>query len=152
MTPTPPQPTTNNTEWEKQWELVKAQAHPITLLALWQDGDFEHIKSFISRIATAEYTRGRNEKEIIICSAIRMPDGYIIRGHRHNDCIATASNIPRYKGSRAHGDNQGFMTSTNRYVTRKEGYEIQKAAGIASRLTDPIEQYHNGELYSEDLY
>lgn len=26
-------------------------------------------------------------KEIVICAAIRMADGYLARGHRHGDCI-----------------------------------------------------------------
>lgn len=30
------------------------------------------------------------KKEIIICSAIRMQDGYIVRGHRHHHCLMSA--------------------------------------------------------------
>lgn len=89
---------------------------------------------------------------VVICAAIRMSDGYIIRGHRHNDCFMTASKIPRYKNERPHAEDQGFVNSLNQYVTRKEGYEIQRAAGIESVVADPSERYLNGELYSEDLY
>ena len=90
------------------------------------------------------------EKEFVICAAIRMKDGYIIRGHRHSDAIATMKGIPRYKDEWAFGEDQGFVTSKNRYVTRKEGYEIQKAAGIESH--DKENPYVERELYSEDLY
>jgi hypothetical protein len=93
-------------------------------------------------------------KEIVICAAIRMPDGYIVRGHRHHNCIQTAHDIPRYKGIHTHGEDHGFVTSLNRYVTRKEGYEIQIAAGISSYcgIKHPEDAYLGEELYSEDLY
>lgn len=92
-------------------------------------------------------------KEKVICAAVRMPDGYIVIGHRHNFALRTAREIPRYANIEKWpcGDDQGFVTSTGRYVTRKEGYEIQKAAGIKSVLPEK-EAYLNGELYSEDLY
>lgn len=91
------------------------------------------------------------KEEIVICAAIKMSDGYIIRGHRHSDAIRTASQIPRYKDEHPWGENQGFVTSTNRYVNRLEGAKIQKAAGIKSKMPDGQEYLH-GELYSEDLY
>lgn len=91
-------------------------------------------------------------KEIVICAAIRMKDGYVIRGHRHCDAILTASKIPRYKeASHAFGNNQGFVTSKNRYVDRLEGARLQKEAGIKSKMPEGLEYLH-GELYSEDLY
>lgn len=107
--------------------------------------------TFLRQELLAYRTHLKEEMEIVICAAIRMPDGYIIRGHRHNNCIMTASSIPRYKGIHTHGDDQGFVTSLNRYVTRKQGYEIQKAAGIESVCKEG-DRYLGGELYSEDLY
>ena len=80
-----------------------------------------------------------------------MNDDYIVRGHRHSDCIRTASQIPRHKDQRPFGRNQGFVTSTGRYVDRIEGAKIQKAAGIKSKMPEGQEYLH-GELYSEDLY
>jgi len=91
------------------------------------------------------------EKEICICAAIEMKDGYIIRGHRHRDCLRTASQIPKYKDELPNGRNQGFVTSKNRYVDRLEGARLQKEAGIKSKLPDE-QAYLHGELYSEDLY
>lgn len=88
-------------------------------------------------------------KEIVICAAVGMSDGYVVRGHRHNDAIRTAHGIPRYKDERPHGDDQGFVTSENRYVTRKVGFEVQHAAKILS--VDSM-GYKGEELYSEDLY
>lgn len=98
------------------------------------------------------------EHEIVICAAILMPDGYIIRGHRHADCIATYNRIPKYAGIHTGGNEHGFVTSKNRFVTRSEGCRIQKAAGIESKCSDGTAdggydgRYLYGELYSEDLY
>lgn len=94
------------------------------------------------------------EVEIVICAAIRMPDGYVVRGHRHHDCIRTAREIPRYEDEPWHvnGDDQGFVTSKNRYVTRKEGYKIQISAGIESADYYKSGGYRGDELFSEDLY
>jgi hypothetical protein len=32
----------------------------------------------------------RIRHEVVICAAIRLPDGRVFRGHRHGDCIRTA--------------------------------------------------------------
>lgn len=89
--------------------------------------------------------------EIVICAAVRASNGKVVRGHRHNNAMRALQEIPGYQTERPHGDNQGFVTSRNRYVTRKEGCEIQKKAGIKSML-GPADAYLHGELYSEDLY
>ena len=46
-------------------------------------------------------------------------------------------------------NDEGFITSRNRYVTRAEGLKLQLEAGIKS--VDP-EGYKVSQLYSEDLY
>ena len=82
------------------------------------------------------------DKEICICAAIICEDGTIIRGHRHGDCFkATEKMIGRGFGS------QGFITSKNRYVTRKEGAELHKDM-ISVWTNKPIKD----PLCSEDLY
>jgi hypothetical protein len=45
--------------------------------------------------------------------------------------------------------NQGFITSTNRFVDRFEGFRLQEAAGIESVAKDG---YRGRQLFSEDLY
>ena len=77
------------------------------------------------------------DKELIICAAVQMPDGYVIRGHRHNDCLGTASGMPRYQDN-AGRIVQGFVTSRNRFVGRVEASQIHRGT--------------DAELYSEDLY
>lgn len=83
-----------------------------------------------------------------------MHDGYIVRGHRHDDCFKTIAGIPRYRADKEGGlwgRRQGFVTSHNRFVNRVEGCRLQRAAGIESILPG-AQGYLHGELYSEDLY
>jgi len=102
------------------------------------------------------------DPEIVICAAIRLPDGRIIRGHRHGDCMHTARVLIDYRHSiglepapwadvcnQLGPDGQGFITSTNRYVDRAEGLRLQHAAGIPSACPSG---YRRGNLFSEDLY
>lgn len=80
-------------------------------------------------------------KEVCLCAAVKTVDGYVIRGHRHSDCIR---HLKYHKGAV-----QGFLTSNNRFVDREEGYKLQKSAEIKS-IADG--GYRGEKLYSEDLY
>lgn len=96
--------------------------------------------------------------ERILCAAIwykeqptakylptNVTRGVVIAGHRHPHCIHTfvaltgkRSVIPEC------GENeQGFLTSENRFVDREEGAKIHIANGGVCNFK---------ELYSEDLY
>ena len=86
-------------------------------------------------------------KEICICAAMRFSDGTIYRGHRHGDCFWTASKAGANIKAGTH--EQGFMTSANRFVSRKKGGKLQEAAGIPSAAP---EGYRGDTLFSEDLY
>jgi len=90
------------------------------------------------------------KKEICICAAIKTTTGFIIRGHRHCDAIRTATGIKALTEFEIKHAEQGFITSKNRFVDRKEGCKLQKDAGIES--VDRQHPYLHGELYSEDLY
>jgi hypothetical protein len=79
--------------------------------------------------------------EIIICAAVRASNGKIVRGHRHIDAIRALQAMDGYEGERPHGDDQGFITSTNRFVNRHEAYRLH-----FSDRTEP------DELRSDDLY
>lgn len=88
--------------------------------------------------------------EVCVCAAVRLDDGRVIHGHRHDDVIAA---VNRGRGERdrvyVRQEMQGFVTSRGRYVGRAEAYRLQLAAGVQSK--DPG-GYHAGQLYSEDLY
>jgi hypothetical protein len=90
----------------------------------------------------------RGAHEIVICSAVLAADGRVFRCHRHHDGLRTleAADVARAEHDpRA----QGFVTSRNRYVTRAEGYRLQRAAGIESVAPGG---YRGSQLFSEDLY
>lgn len=92
------------------------------------------------------------QKEIVICAAIKLPDGFIIRGHRHADCYHNLNGRPKYKGVWKKAEEriiEGFITSRNRFVSRALARHIQDMAGIKS--VDP-DGYRGVTLYSEDLY
>lgn len=115
-------------------------------------------------------------KEYILCAAIwindrikhkQQPDnieiGFVISGRRHNNCYQTIDdlkgNVNDYFKSLNMSDNdyresQGFLTSSNRFVGRKEAWIIAKEnnqikfglkASTAENKDDSI-------LISENLY
>ena len=84
--------------------------------------------------------------EICICSAVKTPAGLVIRGHRHCDALRTLAETGHMYCRDAE---QGFVTSRNRFVSRREGLALQAAAGIPSARTSG---YHATLLFSEDLY
>lgn len=83
--------------------------------------------------------------ETCIGAAIRLSDGTVIKGKRHNDCLTVAF----FLGYDHRGSTQGFLTSTGRFVDREDGRRLQDAAEIPS--ADP-NGYRGGVLFSEDLY
>jgi hypothetical protein len=117
-------------------------------------------------------------EEYILCAAIWVQDGkwyphqpknigsgMVIAGRRHHNCFATL--LLAGEGKKIHlltdGDKgQGFITNTNRYVDRKEGFKIAKAANqlLNPNLYSTTEEniltsedlYFDYELYSEDIY
>jgi hypothetical protein len=113
-----------------------------------------------------------NEVEKIICSAIwykdlplnkisnkesnhTIPDsliypinvhqGVVFCGHRHPHCMYLMICLYGLMQHEAGEEIQGFLTSKNRFVDRKEGALIHTANG-------GILNYSSNSLYSEDLY
>lgn len=103
-----------------------------------------------------------NKKEYIICAAIWFKDelkheeqpknintGIVVCGRRHHNCYITAYEIGDNKRIKdCHETNakaiQGFLTSNNKFVDRKE-------AGDIAFLNGQIDSRTNC-LFSEDLY
>lgn len=87
-------------------------------------------------------------KEICICAAVKATDGTIIRGHRHRDCrdsIVRKDKIPSKKW-----EDEGFITSTGRFVDREEAFAIMSAIGWESRNPEGYQLCQ--WLFSEDIY
>ena len=136
----------------KEWSTDEEYPGKLNEYLGWTEEDFE--RYIILRVVP--------EQETVICSAIKLPDGRIIRGHRHGDCMRTARELINHRHSigleegdfdqvelRFGPDSQGFITSQNRYVGREEAFRIQHAACIPSACKSG---YRRKDLFSEDLY
>lgn len=102
------------------------------------------------------YPEAAAKQEYIICAAIHFDDklkhehqpsnitsGYVVCGRRHHNVFVTA-NIICFGNVKPNPDKQGFLTSKDRFVNRKEAGDIAFAAG---QITEPTNC-----LFSEDLY
>ena len=92
------------------------------------------------------------DAEVCICAATKLDDGRIIRGHRHDDCIRTAFKWKQagQEIGRITQEQQGFMTSRNRFVDREEGARLMREARHVSAINGEVFTGHL--LFSEDLY
>jgi hypothetical protein len=92
------------------------------------------------------------EEEFILCAALRFGNT-IISGFRHSDCYATLTEVARINDDYLpQREDQGFLTSLNRYVDRKEGWQIAKRN---NQIRYGLESSENGDeslLISENLY
>lgn len=108
-------------------------------------------------------------EEHILCAAIWVNDGafhehqpknistgYVISGRRHNNCFATivdligleeAIELRKYHNLRS----QGFITNLDRFVDRKEAWEIALAAKQIRYGLEAVDK-ENTILISENLY
>ncbi len=97
--------------------------------------------------------------ERILCAAIwvddgeshphqPVPTGVVFCGLRHNNCIGAAVATGFGDREQRSGKNQGFLTSTGRFVGRAEAFDI---AGVADQLKGR-RLHFPFELCSEDLY
>lgn len=74
-----------------------------------------------------------NPPDVIICAAVRASNGKVVSGYRHNDAIRELQAMHGYEFEQPDGQNQGFVTSTNRFVNRREAYRLHLASGNHSR-------------------
>ena len=113
-------------------------------------------------------------KETIICAAIYFDDGkkwqhqptniengFVVCGRRHHNCYMTLSITNKQDEERwwvKLFEIQGFVTNTNRFVDRKEGYKIAFESGQLQERIDicfkgtQLEGVDEHILTSEDLY
>jgi len=112
------------------------------------------------------------KKEFILCAANWYNDGkhyetglngpetgFVLCGHRHHSIIRLLPECPDYNAKdeespvnfRQPTDDyeveQGFLTSTGRFVTREDALQIAIAAGQIDKG-----HYSDTMLFSEDLY
>lgn len=99
-----------------------------------------------------------NKQEYILCAAIWCPniipkkdlylpinikEGIVICGRRHHDCLSIISYCKLNRTKHV----QGFLTSTNHFVTREEAVAIAFNAGQIENT-----KFNSKLLFSEDLY
>lgn len=109
------------------------------------------------------------KQEYILCAANHYNDGlshthkpknieigFVICGRRHHNCISIFAQMVGFpyspEGMKLHQTEiQGFLTNTDRFVTRKEAYKI---AFEADQIIGPNKGYSENSigLTSEDLY
>ena len=78
--------------------------------------------------------------ELIVAVAIKTPEGEIlVRRHSHSELMVMFPD--KFMSAE-----QGFLTSKNRFVDRKEALKIAKKHNNINKLVD------NDELYSEDIF
>ena len=81
---------------------------------------------------------------------------FVICGRRHHNCIGTFAQIAGFPYNEfwtkvSHSEIQGFITNTDRFVNRKEAYQI---AYNSNQIIGPNKGYSTNaiRLTSEDLY
>ncbi len=96
------------------------------------------------------------QKEHILCAAI-LHHSTVVAGRRHSDCYETLINLLKRDSHHEiptedlpSREQQGFLTSHNRFVSRSEAFKIAKENNqIIHKLHDDSDE---GILISEDLY
>jgi hypothetical protein len=90
--------------------------------------------------------------EFILCAALNYR-GNIICGHRHSDCYETLKKVVNVDDiDMPQREHQGFLTSLNRYVDRKEGWKIAKENNQIQWGLSSSENGADSQLISENLY
>jgi hypothetical protein len=100
------------------------------------------------------------KQEIIICAANwykelptpvykpkNITKGIVFCGHSHVMCLHQMIAMTGKRQCEVGPEEQGFITSSNRFVGREEAAKIALSCGQISKLN-----YSNKDLYSEDLY
>ena len=92
------------------------------------------------------------KKEIPGVLPINCDIGLVVTGHRHAQCMWTMGCLTGLRSVTHAPDGvgdyiQGFLTSANRFVDRREAYKIAESRGQLNERT-----HTEGCLYSEDLY
>lgn len=94
-----------------------------------------------------------NDQQIYEHQPVNIKTGFVVCGHRHHNCFMTLFILnPKLEKqnnkTKDRNITQGFITNKNRFVDRKEGFDIAlKANQVLQNTERTIKQ-----LFSEDLY
>lgn len=107
-----------------------------------------------------------NTKEYLLCAAIwfkcdeqpvhkpiNIEGGVVLCGFRHGDIFAQTGMLVKHRIKLGiTEEEQGFITSKNRFVTRKEAAEIALLQGQFKDNKEKEEVIRSHFLYSENIY
>jgi hypothetical protein len=79
---------------------------------------------------------------------VNLDRGIVFSGHRHSQCIYTKCAMTGLRDAESGENEQGFLTSKNRFVSREEALEI----ALKEKQVINIEEIRGSRLFSEDLY
>ena len=79
---------------------------------------------------------------------INCPAGLVFSGHRHGQCIYTKCAITGLRDCESGENEQGFLTSKNRFVSREEALII----ALRENQVIDLSKVRGDRLFSEDLY
>ena len=93
------------------------------------------------------------DREFILCASLKFHDN-IVSGHRHSDCYELIRKMcPNIADtSLPQREDQGFLTSLNRHVDRKEGWKIAKENNQIKWGLNASDDNEESQLISENLY
>ena len=74
--------------------------------------------------------------------------GIVFSGHRHGQCIYSKCAITGLRDCESGENEQGFLTSKNRFVSREEALLI----ALRENQVINISEIRGNRLFSEDLY
>jgi hypothetical protein len=93
-----------------------------------------------------------DKNEFILCAAADY-NGHIVCGYRHGDCNRLLEGLLGIDETLTPGrEKQGFMTSLNRFVDRKEAWKIALANNQIKFGLKASDNGEDSELISENLY
>ena len=93
------------------------------------------------------------DREFILCASLKFHDN-IVSGHRHSDCYELIRKMcPNIADTiLPQREDQGFLTSLNRHVDRKEGWKIAKENNQIKWGLNASDDNEESQLISENLY
>ena len=81
------------------------------------------------------------------CKPRNINKGIVLCGWRHSDVIAQMCGLKGLRTDHISDHEQGFLTSKNRFVDRREAFNI---ASESHQIRGAM--YDRNELYPEDIY
>lgn len=90
----------------------------------------------------------KKDMPIAVYLPINLDKGIVFSGHRHGQCIYTKCAITGLRDAESGENEQGFLTSKNRFVSREEALQI----ALNENQVIDITQIRGDRLFSEDLY